>query len=78
MTERVQKNSSYLNGKSTVGTSTRVKDTTSENSLKTSEGRLWQDADRSAVGGQKPSQTWKQSITIPGPGKALGGVNDGS
>ncbi len=27
MTERVQKNSSYLNGKSTVGTSTRVKDT---------------------------------------------------
>ncbi len=27
MTERVQKNSSYLNGKSTVGTATRVKDT---------------------------------------------------
>ncbi|MEM3441229.1 MAG: FMN-binding glutamate synthase family protein, partial [Candidatus Bathyarchaeia archaeon] len=27
MSERVQKNSSYLNGKSTVGTTTRVKDT---------------------------------------------------
>jgi hypothetical protein len=27
MSERVQKNSSYLNGKSTVGTATRVKDT---------------------------------------------------
>src|SRR3972149_8483179 len=27
MSERVQKNSSYLNGKSTVGTNTRVKDT---------------------------------------------------
>ena len=27
MTERVQKNSSYLNGKSTTGTQTRVKDT---------------------------------------------------
>ena len=27
MSERIQKNSSYLNGKSTVGTSTRVKDT---------------------------------------------------
>jgi glutamate synthase domain-containing protein 2 len=29
MSERVQKNSSYLNGKSTVGTTTRVKDTSS-------------------------------------------------
>jgi hypothetical protein len=27
MTERVQKNSSYLNSKSTVGTTTRLKDT---------------------------------------------------
>jgi hypothetical protein len=27
MSERVQKNGSYLNGKSTVGTTTRVKDT---------------------------------------------------
>ena len=27
MSERVHKNSSYLNGKSTVGTTTRVKDT---------------------------------------------------